>query len=238
MTATLAKPIPIAALALITALTLGCQQQAPTESAADHGHSHGHEHGHTHDHHNRPTSLHAAVSELKEIRETVGAAMENGSPDDAHGALHDVGALLEVLPEIAADTDLPREKWEEAKAQNDKLFDAFGVIDKAFHTAGGDKVAAHAQVSAEIDEAIAGLEALLPLAGEKVSEADDHSDHDHGDHDHADHDHGDHAHEHDHADHDHADHDHAEHDHSEHDHDHEHQHEHGHEHGDEHKHEH
>lgn len=187
--------------------TIGCQQENSTVSSEGQGHGHEHGHGHDHDHHARPASFTAAVAQLGEIRDEVRSAMEGGSPDDAHHPLHEVGELLQILPEVAADTDLPRDKWDEAKAETDKLFDAFGVIDAAFHKADGDKPAAYAQVAETIDASIANLQALLPLAGEKVIE-DDHAaghDHDH-DHDHADegsHDHGDH----DHDDHDHGDHD-------------------------------
>ena len=167
-------------LSLLLLANAGC---TPTDTAAG-------EEDH-HDDHHRPESLHVAVAELKHVRDEVKTAMESGSPDAAHEPLHEVGELLEMLPEVAADTDLPREKWEIAKAETNKLFDAFGVIDEAFHTAGGDKQAAYSEVAASIDESIAALEALLPLAGEKpphegAHEGDEHEEGSDHDHDHAD----------------------------------------------------
>ena len=127
------------------------------------------------------------MAELAEIRDELREAMEANRPDDAHHPLHEVPELLEVLPEVAADTDLPKEKWEVVNSEVESLFHAFTQIDKAFHKKDGDKVGAYEAVAGSIDESIAAIEALLPLTGEEPPAA--HDDHDHGDESHADHDH-------------------------------------------------
>ena len=193
----------VGALALAAACLVPLAGCEPTESgvkadAHDHGHEHDHEHGHGH----LPESLHAAVAELTSIREAVRAAILEGDPDDAHDPLHEVGELLEALPDIAAETDLPKEEWDAVKAANERLFDAFGAIDKAYHTKDGDKKAAYENVAGELEEAIEEIRSRLPMTGEDPPADDDH-DHDHDGHDHGDHD----GHDDDHHDHDHHDHD-------------------------------
>ncbi|MEM9185798.1 MAG: hypothetical protein AAGB00_04805 [Planctomycetota bacterium] len=79
---------------------------------------------------------------------------------------------MKVLPEVAADTDLPRESWEEAKTATEALQVSFGSVDKAFHRSVDDGREAFDQVAGQIEASLAQLEALLPLAGEAAA-ADD-----------------------------------------------------------------
>ena len=137
MTQTMARLIG-ATSGLLLVLVLGC---GPTETAkpvSGHSHSHEHEHGHTHEHASGPQSFHDAVAQLKEIQSQVSTAMENDDPDAAHGPLHDVGHLLNKIPELAADTELAESDWNEVKAEVDKLFEAFGEVDSAFHSQGDE----------------------------------------------------------------------------------------------------
>lgn len=148
-----------------------------------------HEHDHDHDHADQPESMHAAVAELTEIRDTIRDAILNGDPHDAHGPLHEIGELLEAIPSIAAETDLPKEEWDAVNAANEELFDAFGAIDKAFHTKDGDKKAAYEGVAEKLDEAIESMHSRLTLTGEELDSGeaahDVHDGHEHGaEHDH------------------------------------------------------
>lgn len=186
--ANLVAPIIVA---LCVAPLVGCGGTTQSTSAETHDHDHDH---HDHDHGHRPASLHEAVHELTEIRDAVRAAILEGDPDDAHDPLHEVGELLEVLPDVAADTDLPKEEWDAVKAANERLFDAFGKVDKAFHTKDGDKKAAYEEVATDLDEAIEEIRARLPQTGEEPHHEGEHGD----DHDH-DHEEG-HDHDHDHED--------------------------------------
>ena len=183
------------ALALVCPIPLaGC---GPTDSSAQADvHDHGHEHEHEHSH--KPESLHAAVAELTSIREAVRSAIVDGDPHDAHEPLHEVGELLEAIPDVAAETDLPEEEWEAVKAANERLFEAFGAIDRAFHVKDGDKKAAYEKVANELEEAIDEIRSRLPLTGEDPDVDGDHHDHDdeghgHDEHEGHDEDHHEHA---------------------------------------------
>lgn len=167
-------------LALVATLAaLGCNAADQTAKAD----THSHDHGHDHDHGDRPESLDAAVAQLKSMHATIKTAILEGDPHDAHDPLHEIGELLEAIPNLAAETDLAQEDWDAVKAANEKLFDAFGAIDKAFHTKDGDKKAAFEQVSADLDEAIAEIDKRTPPTSEAASTPavghDDRDDHDH-----------------------------------------------------------
>lgn len=162
----------IVALVLFT----GCQ---PADSTAeehteedtehDHGHEHGHEH--EHDHSDRPESLREAIVELRELSDSFCAAMDEDDTEAAHDPLHHLGELLEAMPELAADTDLSEEQWQQVKEEVDRLFDAFGEIDSTFHEKDGDKKAAYEDAKSTIEEGVAALETKLPQLGED-SDAD------------------------------------------------------------------
>lgn len=175
----------VATIALAVAAS-GC---GPAESAGD-ADSGDHGHDHDHDHGDRPESLQAAVDKLTSIRDTVRTAMLEGDANAAHGPLHEVGELLDALPDVAAETDLAEEDWNAVQAATDELRIAFAAIDKAFHTKDADKKAAYEQVADELDDAIEDIRSRLPMTGEEPAE-EENEDHDHDDHDHDHDDHGD-----------------------------------------------
>ncbi|REK17420.1 MAG: hypothetical protein DWQ37_06425 [Planctomycetota bacterium] len=165
----------------------GCTS-AKQESAEhdDHGHSHDHEHA------DAPESLPVAIVELRKNWEAISQVINGSDSESAHDRLHDVGTLLEAMPDLAAETDLPESEWNEIKSEADKLLDAFGDIDLAFHKEDGDRVAAYDAAKSTIDEGIAALEAKLPLLEQHASTSDHDSnphrkapDHHHDDEDHA-----------------------------------------------------
>ncbi len=187
----------ILAVALCTAPLPGCG----TAEDGPEGHSHDHGHDHDHEHAHRPDSLHEAVAELEDLSEAIQAAIVDGDPEDAHDPLHEIGHLLEAIPDVAAETDLPESEWDAVKAASERLFEAFGDIDKAYHVEDGDKKAAYEEVSDVLEEAIEEIRSRLPLTGEEPdADGHDHDDHGHDDHDHNhdDHDHNGHSHEEDH----------------------------------------
>ncbi|MEM9352310.1 MAG: hypothetical protein AAGA92_04800 [Planctomycetota bacterium] len=175
-----------------TSVCLASLAGCGTSGESDSEHSHGHEHDHDHGHSHRPESLHEAVAELESLSEAIRTAIVDGDPKDAHDPLHEIGYLLEAIPDVAAETDLPEEEWNAVKAASEQLFDAFAEIDKTYHVEDGDKQAVYEDVSAGVDEAIEEIRSRLPLTGEKPDASDhDHSDHDHDGHSHDDgHDHG------------------------------------------------
>ena len=172
----------------LLSVNVGCQ---PAADASKQDTGHGHEHDH--DHSDRPKTLQAAIEELKGMRDAIRTAMEEDDPDSAHDPLHEVGQLLKAIPDLAADTDLPEDEWDAIKAEADRLFDAFGDIDSAFHKKDGDRRAAYDAAESTVDEAVAALEAYLPKLGKVDSPAKHkHGEHKHGEKKHGEHDHGGH----------------------------------------------
>ncbi|MEM8865556.1 MAG: hypothetical protein AAGF31_08420 [Planctomycetota bacterium] len=182
------------ALLVVTLAIAGCE---PADSTTD---VDGHEHGHEHDHHHgsRPDSLHAAVHQLTEILDEIRAAIVEGDAEDAHEPLHEAEELLAVLPDVAAETDLPEVEWTAVKMATERLKESVAVIDEAFHAEGGDEKSAYEQVAESLEVALTAIRSRLPLTGEDPAEAhheehDHHDDHDHhnGDEDHDEDDHTD-----------------------------------------------
>lgn len=150
-------------------LGAGCKPTAtvPVTEAHNEGHAseHDHAHEHEHAHESRPESFAVAVTQLIAHRDAIRNAIESSKPADAHDPLHEVAELLDAFPDIAAETDLPKEDWEAVKAASDRLFESFGTIDKAFHKKDGDKKAAYESVADDIEESMEAIKSRLPLAG-------------------------------------------------------------------------
>lgn len=173
------KPSTHLLLACYLALSigsLGCQSTSETAKEDD-----GHEHGHDHDHADVSMTFQDAVAELTAMRDQISNAIENDDPELAHNPLHEVSEILEAIPELAADTDLPESEWQQVKAETERLFDAFSKIDSAFHKQGSDKKAVYEEVKASINEGVANLEAMLTLLGDTPKLTDHKEGHHEGD---------------------------------------------------------
>lgn len=159
---------------VLLSVAAGCQSASNTS-----------EHEHDHEHAERPESLRVAIIELIEVRDQIRTAMDSNDTESAHDPLHKAGELLEVMPELAADTDLTESEWNEIKEEVDRLFDVFDEVDSAFHEEDSDRLAAYEGAKSAIDEGIAVLEAKLPLLDSDAShDGHEHShDGEHGDHD-------------------------------------------------------
>ena len=181
----------ILGLALL-GLVCGCTSSTPTAEKGGEEHHHDHDHGH------RPESYTAALASIKHARDEVKAAFDAGTPNACDDALHEVAEVLDVLPDVAAETSLPKEDWQVVKDQSKLLFDQFMKIHNGFH-GDSNKGASFDSVSEEINKAIGVLESKVAATGEKVKVAEeghaDHEGHDHDDHDHEGHDHEGHDHE-------------------------------------------
>lgn len=174
--------LPTSAFAGLIALSLtGCP--APAEKADD-THDHTDEHDHA-----VPTTLAGAQESLEHMGEEIKTAFEAGKPDEAHDALHDIGLVIQAVPELAA--DLGEQAKADAKQVHDDLMAAYMKLDDTMH---GGTEATWDDVSEQVDSAMAKLESL-------ITEGEDHA---HDDHAHA------HAHDHE-DDHEEEDHDHEDH---------------------------
>lgn len=182
-------------ICLMMNLLIGCTPVASTTSTsgeAEHKDEHHHDHGH------RPESYSSAVRQIKVARDDVKAAFDAGTPESCDEALHILAEVLVALPEVAAETDLPKEDWQTVKDQSKILFDNFMMIHNGFH-GGGAQGVSFDSVCADIDAAIEALESKLAATGE--TNAHEVHEHPHGDHELEKHEH-EHEHEHDHDNHD------------------------------------
>ncbi len=121
------------------------------DKMGEHGHHH-HEHGdHDEEHHE---SYADAVAELDQLRGEVKEALAAGDLKKADGPVHEIGHILEELPELAAkDTRLATD--DTIKPAIDDLFDCFNDIDLKLHDDGAGKT--YDEVADRIDAAIATL---------------------------------------------------------------------------------
>jgi hypothetical protein len=162
---------PVLTLTLIAAY--GCDQssQPPLVPAMTSKDDHGHDHGHDHEHEHEHESLAAALTELTKLRDTIRDGFAKNDIDAAHDPLHEVGHVLEEIPELAEKEKLPAEAITIIKASVEELFDAFGAVDKGMH--GGESVK-YADVSGKIDAAVTAITAAAaPPSSEATAPAAD-----------------------------------------------------------------
>ena len=196
---------------LLAALATGCTSSSDdttaTASTGDNSEDHHHDHGH------RPESYTAALHQIEDACKEIKAAFDAGTPQECDEALHVVSEVLDVLPEVAAETDMPKDDWQIVKDQSQHLFDQFMKIHDGFHGDGKEGVS-YDSVAGEIDTALEALQSKIAASGEEPVDDDAHHHHADGEeHEHHEgHDHDDHDHDH-HDEHDDHDHDHDEHDH-------------------------
>lgn len=141
----------------------GCSEPTrnePVESSQNKSHDHeAHDHG--------PASLTDALAELTSMRNNIRDSFAKNNQDAAHGPLHEVGAILEAIPELA--------KKEKASAANqaaietavNALMDAFGNVDKTMH---GQEGSTYSEESATIDSTLTAL--LAACAADSAPAAD------------------------------------------------------------------
>ena len=100
----------------------GCSdttKTAPVISSQKQGHDHE-EHDHS------PESLKDALAELTSLRDTIRDSFAKNDQDAAHGPLHDVGAILEAIPELAKKEKVSAANQAAIETAVNTLMDAFG----------------------------------------------------------------------------------------------------------------
>jgi hypothetical protein len=129
----------------------GDDHDADHDKMGEPGHHH-HEHGDHDDEHHE--SYADAVAELDQLRGEVKDALAAGDLKKADGPVHEIGHILEELPELAAkETELATD--DTIKPAVDDLFECFNDIDLKLHDDGAGKT--YDEVADRIDAAIATL---------------------------------------------------------------------------------
>ena len=101
-----------------------------------------------------------AVAKVKEFRNAVEEETKNGIPENpykAHQGLDRVDLVLQWLPEIARESDVPKEHWETINTTANELRELF---EKVHLNIDNKQEPDFAGVAAEVDLKIAELEAL------------------------------------------------------------------------------
>ena len=110
-------------------------------------------HVHSHEDHS-PESMKDAVTELKAMRDTIREAFAKNDQDGAHDPLHEVGHVLEAIPELAKKEKVTTENQAAIEKAVNSLMDAFGRVDKTMH---GQEGSTYSEESATIDATLAAL---------------------------------------------------------------------------------
>lgn len=121
----------------------------------DHEHAHGDHAGHDHGHgeHGEPSKTYAeAVAKVEATRNAIRDGLAAGEKSKADGQLHELGHVLERIPELAK--DFTEEQRAEVKKDVEELMDEFGKLDEQIH---GEKEVTYDAFSTKIDAAIERL---------------------------------------------------------------------------------
>lgn len=128
----------------------GCGDAAKQESAKS-----SHDHGHSHEEHDHgPESLKDGISQLTTLRDVIRDSFAKNDQDAAHGPLHEVGEILEVIPDLSMKEKVSAESRIIIQSSVNTLMDAFGRVDKTMH---GQEGSTYSEESATIDAALTTL---------------------------------------------------------------------------------
>jgi hypothetical protein len=153
---------------------------AKSDHGHDHDHGHSHDHAHDHDHgdksktagpgegESKAATIKAenyadAIRQLTEMHGKMKAAFSKKDIDAAHGPLHDVGHVLELIPVLAAKETKDEAVLAAIRKPVDELFDHYGKVDEKLH---GESGVTYEEVSSKIDAALEKLKAVTLAASD------------------------------------------------------------------------
>lgn len=105
----------------------------------------------------RPKDYADAIVRIKSYRDKIKTETTTGTPSLAHRSLDELDYVLQWLPEIAQESDIPKEKWEEINTTSRALRDSFN---KVHSNIDGGTAPDYAAVDEEIEAAIEKLDAV------------------------------------------------------------------------------
>lgn len=76
----------------------------------------------------RPADYAAAVTKIEGYRDSIRDDIAAGQPTKAHRALDELNIVLDWLPEIARDSGVARERWEEVNTAAQSLRESFNTV--------------------------------------------------------------------------------------------------------------
>ena len=100
-----------------------------------------------------------AIASIQSYRDTIRDETTGGTPAKAHRALDNLDYVLQLLPEIAQNSGVPKSNWEEVNVTAQALRDSF---DKVHTKIDAGEQPDYQSVAAEIDEAVTTIAAIKP----------------------------------------------------------------------------
>jgi hypothetical protein len=177
MTASLVRRFVLWIPVFSAAALFGCGRdatrspEATPDSAAGHSHAdHHHEVEITADDVERPADYGAAVSRIRTYRDSLRDAVAADRIDEAHRALDEAEFVLQWLPEIARDSNIPRQHWQTINENAQRIRDLFN---KVHDNIDEDRDPDYASVAEQVDLAIGALDAIPTTLEPDESELDD-----------------------------------------------------------------
>ncbi len=102
----------------------------------------------------RPTDFADAVTRIKGYRDSIRDEIAAGRATKAHRALDELDIVLNWLPEVARDSDVPKERWEAVNTTAQRIQELFN---KVHSNIDARKDPDYASVSKDLDEAVGRL---------------------------------------------------------------------------------
>jgi hypothetical protein len=102
-----------------------------------------------------------ALSKIKSYRNIIRDAIAAGDPPKAHRSLDELDIVLEHMPTVARDNNIPKSQWETVNTSAQQVRDLFNKLHAQID--GGEKVDYEA-VADDIDSSLARLEGAQPAS--------------------------------------------------------------------------
>jgi hypothetical protein len=116
-----------------------------------------------------PADYAAAMPRINEYRDSIRSAIDAGTPSKAHRPLDELDIVLNKLPKIASDSDVPRDQWEEVNTASRELRDLFNTLHASIDAGQPPDYPA---VADDIEETIARLEAVTAAPADTTAPDD------------------------------------------------------------------
>jgi hypothetical protein len=139
----------------ILAVVVGCQDAPSNVNLPPESHEHEHEHHYD--------SVKDAIEELTTLRNVIRDSFAKNDQDTAHEPLHEVGHVLEMIPELAKKENVSAENQAIVEKAVETLMTAFGDVDKTMH---GQEGSTYTEEAKKIDTALAELSAACGVTAE------------------------------------------------------------------------
>lgn len=101
-----------------------------------------------------PKDFASALAKLQDLKASIADAYAKEDPHLAHDALHEIGHVIETLPELAKEAGLSEEAQAAVVSASENLMDAYAALDEGMH--GGEEIG-YDEVEQKIQDAMASL---------------------------------------------------------------------------------